>query len=168
MEAARARAWSIEQRRAEVEKLLCKGWSERRIAAHLGVGKTTVHTDAEAVLDMLRQTQVKGAELVRARELEKLATAETVVLEVLEAGEVEPDTALKAIDRLVKVQERRAKLLGLDAPERIDATVAEGPSPEMAARLVRERFAVEGAQHDERGDSAATQAAEHQGSGPIG
>lgn len=50
-----------------------------------------------------------------------------------QSGEVVPDSApvMMAIDRLVKVQERRAKLLGLDSVSKIDISVTD----EMSSRI---------------------------------
>jgi transposase len=132
---------AITERRAEAARLTHKGWSTRRIAEHLGCSHATIANDVNALLSELVEHQIKDAEKIRARELEKLALAESAVIEVLErSSEEDADMVLKATDRIARLQERRAKLLGLDAPERIDATVSEGPTPETAARLVREEF----------------------------
>jgi hypothetical protein len=90
----------------------------------------------------IEQNAATAADL-RRRELDRLAEQETIVRGVQErvhvktnGGEIvrDPETGeaivddapvLAANDRLVKIGERRAKLLGIDAPERIvsDATV---------------------------------------------
>jgi hypothetical protein len=46
---------------------------------------------------------------------------------IFETGEPVPDIdpVLKIIDRILKVAERRSKLLGLDKPIRVDATVTQ-------------------------------------------
>jgi transposase len=140
----RGKELAIEARRVEVARLTHMGWSTRRIAAEIGVSHGTVATDVDAILTELAAHQTKDAEKIRARELETLAQAEAAVLKVLDRAEAEDfELVLKASDRIAKLQERRAKLLGLDAPERLDATLTEGPSPEAAARLVRETFRTE-------------------------
>ncbi len=40
-------------------------------------------------------------------------------------SEADPDIKLKAIDWLNRIAERRAKLYGLDAPVKVDATVTQ-------------------------------------------
>lgn len=166
-DATRAREWKREERRADVAKLHARGWSVRRIAAALGVGKSTVAEDVDALLAELVSVRIADCEKARESELEKLASCEAAALDiVLQAeqapGELDPDVVMRACDRVVKIQERRAKLLGLDAPEKLDATLTEGPSPQAAARLVREVFAVKDTHGgaDDGADSGAAEAAE--------
>lgn len=66
-----------------------------------------------------------------------LLAAETIAHEA-----TDPKDKMAALDRAMKVQERRAKLLGLDAPERHDVTVHEvDPADAELAALVREEKA---------------------------
>lgn len=157
--AQRGKELEVAERRAEVGRLTRKRWSSRRIAEHLGVSHTTVSRDLELVLEQLKENAIKDADKIRADELETLADVEAKVIEILERSRsvesgadengnelgLNLDITLRAADRLLKIQERRANLLGLDAPERIDATLTEGATPEAAARLVREQFAASGA-----------------------
>lgn len=146
MGAGKARAWAIEERRAEVAKLLRRGWTERRIAEELGIPKSTVHTDAEAIAEELVANRVSDAEKARALAAERLAVAHAACIQVLEGAEAgDPELVLKATDRIERIEARIARMWGLDAPERVDATVTEGPTPTAAARLVREVFASGGA-----------------------
>lgn len=124
----------IAERRREVAALTYRGWSTRRIAEKLGVGHATVARDVDAVLTELVEHQAKDAEKIRARELETLAQAEAAVLDVLADDSAEDtETRLKAVDRVTKVQERRAKLLGLDAA--IEIQVTQRMSDQMTAVL---------------------------------
>lgn len=53
--------------------------------------------------------------------------------------EDDPDVRLKAMDRMLKIGERRSKLLGLDAPQRVDATVTETTQADLELdEMVRE------------------------------
>jgi hypothetical protein len=141
-------------------------WSARRIAEHLGCGHATVSRDVDAILTELSAHQTKDAEKIRARELETLAQAEAAVLKVLDRAEAEDfELVLKASDRIAKLQERRAKLLGLDAPERLDATMLAIANPSEAARLVREAFGEDGNGSGHPGDAPG--AADADG-GPVG
>jgi hypothetical protein len=115
----------------------------RAIAAATGLSLTTVwrRIDCEITetLDPLRAK-------VRELEIERLDRMQLLVLAILERehyvisdgrvvhrtdehGEKIPlqdsGPALAAIDRLLKIQERRARLLGLDAAMKVDATVTE-------------------------------------------
>ena len=127
----------IAVRRAEAIKLRVLGKGYQEIADTLGVGLATAHSDVKFKLDEAAKEATDAAREALAIDIQRLDLAIALALREVQAGN------LSAIDRVVKVQERRAKLLGLDSPERIDATLSEGPSPEMAARLVREAFRTE-------------------------
>lgn len=121
-------------RDAEAAALRAKSWTYQQIADHLGITKSSAH---EAVQRALADTLAEPAEALRTLELERLDGMWRAVQGVLErkhltvsngrvvqipneAGELVPveDDApiLQAVDRLLKIQERRAKLLGLDIP----------------------------------------------------
>ena len=73
-------------------------------------------------LTHLDKAQSKALSILDARHLAISVKGDTVVDK--DGNEVTDDTvALKAIDSLVKVQTRRAKLLGLDAPTRVQALI---------------------------------------------
>ncbi|MEU3281604.1 hypothetical protein [Streptomyces antibioticus] len=142
-------------RDARAAELRAKGWTYQQIANELGyaqkrsvaeaiqrVLKTVVKEPAEAVLHF--ELERLDAELTR---LDTLEAAARKVLEarhiVVNNGRViiHPDTGqpmeddapvLQAIDRLVKIEdarrrngERRAKLTGIEAAVKVDATVHE-------------------------------------------
>ena len=74
---------------------------------------------------------------LRALELDRLdrylLAAETVAL-----TSKDPRDKLAALDRALKIQERRAKLMGLDAPERHDVTVQQvDPADAELAAMIR-------------------------------
>jgi len=127
------RTLSDAQRDAEAARLRARGLTYQQIADELG---WTSRGDAHhAVQRALEATVKEAADEVRAIELDRLDTLYRAALAVLEAehftvsnGRVVsldgsgplPDTGpvLAAIDRLLKIQERRSKLLGLDAPSK--------------------------------------------------
>lgn len=118
---------------AEMLKLRTSGWSYRRIAEHFDLSTSGVH---EAIQKVLHATVEEPAADVRKLELERLDVAYAAVVKVLEAKHVtvshgkviyqgeEPllddGPVLAAVDRLLKIQERRARLLGLDAPKAVE------------------------------------------------
>ncbi|MEU0157945.1 hypothetical protein ABZ154_03630 [Streptomyces sp. NPDC006261] len=139
------RSLTTAQRDAHAAELRAKGWTYRRIAAELGWKQGA---DAyNAVQRVLKETVREAGEDVRTLELERLDRLEAAANEVLEREHVTvsngrvvslnemplPDDGpvLAAIDRLLKIQERRAKLLGLDAPTKQNISI----SPERAAAL---------------------------------
>lgn len=134
------------ERDRRAAELRGKGWGYREIAAELGID---VHTAHDAVKRALNAIRAEGAVEVRQLELERLDATlarldglQVKVEAVLERHHVtvqqgrivylddEPllDDApvLAAVDRLVKIEaerravaERRAKLLGLDAEQKV-------------------------------------------------
>ncbi|MFD8667068.1 hypothetical protein ACFV1U_16945 [Streptomyces microflavus] len=139
------RSLTTAQRDAEAARLRTQGWTYQRIADHLGFKQ---RADAyNAVKRVLDATVREAGEDIRALELERLDRLEAAANEVLEREHVTvsngrvvaldgaplPDDGpvLAAIDRLLKIQERRAKLLGLDAPTKQAITI----SPERATAL---------------------------------
>ncbi|MEV7895306.1 hypothetical protein [Streptomyces cyaneofuscatus] len=139
------RSLTTAERDARAAELRSKGWTYSRIAAELGFNhRADAHN---AVKRVLKETVREAGEDVRALELERLDRLEAAANEVLEREHVTvsngrvvslnemplPDDGpvLAAIDRLLKIQERRARLLGLDAPTKQAISI----SPERAAAL---------------------------------
>jgi hypothetical protein len=129
------------ERDARAAQLRADGWTYPAIAAALGFASKGHANDA--VKRALAATVREPSDQLRALELERLdkmyraatgvlerphvtvSQGRVVVMPGQDGGEVPvPDDApvLTAIDRLLKVQERRAKLLGLDAPLKVDVS----------------------------------------------
>jgi len=156
-------------RDARAAELRAKGWTYREIANELGyaqrrsvyeavqrVLKEVIKEPAEAVLHF--ELERLDAELVRLDTLEaaarKVLTSRHIMVNngrvILHPGTDEPmeDDApvLQAIDRLVKIEdarrrngERRAKLTGIEAAVKVDATVHEVSQEDIElAELIRE------------------------------
>jgi DNA-binding CsgD family transcriptional regulator len=111
------------ERDAEAARLRSRGLSYRAIAAELGID---VHTAHDAVQRALQAIRAEGAVEARTIELQRLDGLWEAVLAVLERATTEPgtesDTRLKAVATLLKVQERRARLLGLDAETKVSVS----------------------------------------------
>lgn len=129
----------LHARRLQALDLAAQGYSVRTIAAQLGIAKSTAHEDIGWAM---AATMQPAADQIRALEIEKLDALEESALGVqlrdhvvLYQGEpVEIDgrvvlddgPRLQAIDRRVRIADRRARLLGLDAPTRSEVTGAGG------------------------------------------
>jgi transposase len=145
----------IAARRAEAIKLRVRGKTIREIAQELGVGVATAHDDVRTAMgEMAKEAEENVAEQ-RGLELHRLERALEVVEKVLTsapmADEGGDELQLKALDRLVKIQDQRAKLLGLYAPEKreLSGTLGVGDaSPAAAAELVRKKFGGHAARPD--------------------
>jgi len=114
---------TIEQQDARREALDLRraGHSYRTIARMQGVAVSTAHARVtEALTAYLPRETVEDARRV---ELDRLDTATEHTLTIM-TGSDDDELRLKAVDRLVRLAERRAKLLGLDAPTnaRIEVT----------------------------------------------
>ena len=128
----RARRADVAARRAEVLRLRTEQRPTAEIAAKLGITPNQVRVDYHRALEAYSAEQHATAGLAVARELAKLDQLEHVVYEVLRRQHwtvsngkliyhgdkpLEDDApVLAAADRLVKIAQRRARLLGLDAP----------------------------------------------------
>lgn len=108
----------IAERRARAFELRKDGWPYRRIATELGVGVATAHDDVRAAMEDLLPIEV--IEQVREMEADRLDHLMVLAMNVVADDAADYDTRLKAIDKVLAVQQRRAKLLGLDAPERLE------------------------------------------------
>lgn len=90
------------------------GVSYQRIADTLGYKSASgAH---KAVQTALKKTLQEPADDLRKLELERLDSAAAAIYPSVKQGQY------GAIDRWIKIMERRAKLLGLDAPTKADIT----------------------------------------------
>ena len=92
--------------------LFLSGHTYREIAQHEDCSCSTAHNRVSDGLDQLRPHA--DADRYRARQLAELETARTLMLSVIIDDQRETMEALQATDRLIKIHEREAKLLGLD------------------------------------------------------
>src|SRR6185312_4279337 len=100
-------------------ELRAAGLSQRAIAAQLGVHLKTIQEDLD---EGMQAIIVENAEPARRLELDRLDRATARMLEALDE---DTETAAKASAALVRLSERRAKLLGLDAPAKVQAEVSD-------------------------------------------
>jgi len=108
-------------REREALDLRLTGMSYRKIADRLSVDVATAYRRVSAALERVKAEADEKAVEVKAMELDRLDR----ILEVLEPRVERGDD--KAIDRVLAVQQRRAKLLGLDAPVRQEMKVESVP-----------------------------------------
>ena len=95
---------------AQCLHLRMAGYSHREIAAQLGIAPSSAYKRVRHALDEVNKHNLDTAEQLRALELLRLDELLSALWDTAIAGD------LKAVDRVLKVMERRAKLLGLDAP----------------------------------------------------
>lgn len=93
------------------------GLSYRAIGAKLGVSHETIRQDVESELQRQADANAEKAGIHRELELERLDKYIRVLDHWIESGNI------GAVGMAVRVMERRAKMLGLDAPTKVDANV---------------------------------------------
>jgi hypothetical protein len=134
------------QREHDALALRQKGWTYERIAESLGLSRQGAADAVKRSLAALKADCAERAEDVRELELRRLDR----MLELAEAAAESGD--ISAIDRVLRIQERRSKYLGLDAPVKSEAQVAiaatvslEGVSDVQLAALERAYLSITGA-----------------------
>ncbi len=125
----------VAEEQARCYELKLAGRTNEQIAQETGLSYGTVHNRIKAHIDAKMQPL---ADELRAVMVDRL----DLCIERLHDQIQDPDAAgrlARNVEVLVKVEERRAKLLGVDAPERIEASVVEISQEDGAlAKLVRE------------------------------
>ncbi len=115
-------------------RLRIGGASIREIADLVGLSKSRVH---EILADQCREVREPLREELRALETARYDLYLTKINAALNSGD--PELALKAVDRALSVSNRRAKLLGLDAPTRVHVQPPAEPDAELRDLLEQAR-----------------------------
>jgi hypothetical protein len=112
-------------RRIDALNMRKAGASYRAIGRKLGVSEAQAFRDVQTCLAELAAEQKQSAEELRQMELERL-DAMLLANWSRAMGSEKVPADLKAQDRILRIMERRAKLLGLDAPTKIAPTTPDG------------------------------------------
>lgn len=141
------------QRTREILKMRNEGRSLMEIAEHFGICRTRVHDIIQAVFKELKEDVEIEAKYFREIDTKKLERAEHEVDQIIfdkdvrwtkevsikgEMITVDVDATelrLKAMDRLLKIQERRATLWGYDAKKADDKPTAIIPIEQLTIQL---------------------------------
>lgn len=110
----------MEERRRKVAALYLAHVTQTEIATRLGLSQPTVSRDVEAIRREYRQAR------------EELIDREAAGLDAIERDCVLQYQATKAVEWIrarLETKQRRAKLLGLDAPQKVAPTNPEGDGP---------------------------------------
>lgn len=122
-------------RRRKVAELRLQHWTETEIAEALGVSQPTISRDLAHIREEWREERVRSYDDWVAEELAKLAALERTLLPeaILEGGQ--------AVDRVLSVMDRRARLLGLDKPQLHEHTIVTEDALDAEIRRLEERLA---------------------------
>lgn len=113
-------ALTATQKRARAVELRRAGWSYERIGTELSITRQRAHQLVTEALKDLNEKCAEEASSLRRLQAERL----DVALNALWAKVVTGNT--DAIYAMLRIEERRAKLLGLDAPTKIAPTDPTG------------------------------------------
>jgi len=112
--ATSARKMKAAERMAAITQLRLRGATLDAIATELGIGRTTVRDALSRAQAANIALATETAAELRQQQAERLDAALLAIFTAVESGE------LGAIDRMLKIEERRARLYGLDAPARTE------------------------------------------------
>lgn len=107
----RARAAERERQASDLRRA---GASYQKIAATLGISREGARKAVMRAMDRARKLATEDAREILERELERLDELQVALWPKARAG------VPGSVDRVLRVMERRAKLLGLDAAQRVD------------------------------------------------
>lgn len=155
MPASKAQRAATAKRRAEAVAMRIAGADFDTIAGQLGYAdRASAHKDVTRALEQAVVEQSRSVEVYREEELQRLDALLVEAWTVLKRQHVsvshgrvvrdendEPilddGPTLSAIDRILRIQERKAKFLGLDAPQRHEVVTVDAVDAEIA-RLTAE------------------------------
>lgn len=111
------------ERRSKAVALRIQGRTFAQIGTELRISAPRAYQLVRGALAMLTDNATEGAEHLRALEAMRLDELQVKVWEKAIGGDY------KAVDRVLRIMERRAKLLGLDAPAKFAPTTPDGADP---------------------------------------
>ena len=112
-----------QERRRKAVELRRAGASFRQIAATLGMAKSSAHKTVKVALAELKQEVDDQAKLLQVQEADRLDRLQFNLWTRAVGGDV------TAIQTVLKIMERRARLLGLDQPQKVAPTNPQGDAP---------------------------------------
>lgn len=114
------------------------GWTFKRIADELGYSNASGPANVfKRIMDEQYQVTRAAADAFRQEEAERLDEQ----LQLLISGQTAAPENLAYVDKILKVLERKARLMGLDAPTRVESTVNMNLSHEDALELLDQSVA---------------------------
>jgi DNA-binding CsgD family transcriptional regulator len=121
----------IAERRAEVAGMLLDHRTYREMAELLYCSAATITEDVKSIREAWRERYLSHYHEHAALELAKIDQVERKLWPQIDDGK------LAAIETWIKLSRRRAQLLGLDKPERVEATVRRS-EPATDGRTIAE------------------------------
>ena len=120
MNKTHARRIEAQEKRRKAVELRRAGVSYAQIAAQLDMARSSVHKTVSKALAELQADLDDQARLLQAQEADRLDHLQVKLWAKALGGDV------AAIDKVLKLMERRARLLGLDQPQKVGPTSPDG------------------------------------------
>jgi hypothetical protein len=115
------------------------GWMYHEIGAEIGVSKTRAYEYVrEALEDLAKHAHEKASE-IRATMLLRLDRETQLLMAALE--DATDDKKPRIVDSLLRIDQRRAELLGLDAPKSLQVAGPTGGPIQVDVTDIRDRIA---------------------------
>ena len=114
--------------------MVASHYTYREIGEALGVANSTVSEDVKVIRQQWRQRATTDYATFLAEEMAKLDLLEHELLPKALAGGPKGGVNLRAVDRVLAIRDRRARMLGLDASSKVEATL----KIELIARALEE------------------------------
>lgn len=127
----------VSEERQQCYQLRLAGVSTQAIAKQLGISVGTVHN---RVTQEIQSREEPLAEEMRKMQLDRLDDW----LVRLNAQVRDGRQVARSIEVALRVEERRAKLMGIDAPERMSTEVSYTPSSDLEQRVQAARALLQG------------------------
>jgi hypothetical protein len=105
------------QRRHQALQRRIGGWTFQAIGDELGITRQAAHGLVVTALKDLNEKTMESASELQRLELERLDVMNSAIWGAVLKGDV------GAIDRAIRIQARRAALMGLDAPAKIEESL---------------------------------------------
>lgn len=131
MNKRKGRTQKVQDRIKEAFKLRQAGYTQQEIADQLGIHQTVVSDYLKDSYEKLREEQAEESKHYARLDMSRLDN----LLKALQAGVERGES--RAISTAIKVLERRAKLLGLDAPTKQQVEINTAKSAEDIERELK-------------------------------
>lgn len=122
------------ERKVDILRMRREGHTFEEIGEKLGISRQRAGQVVVEELTKLSSEIEAEARIAAVMESERLDNLTRILYPKATKGN------LQAIDRLLKVMERRARLFGLDAPSRIDSRVLSGSLPDGELLALADRY----------------------------
>lgn len=137
----------VAMRREEVAALYLKGYHQQKIADHCNVSVATINLDLKTLQSEWRERAANDIDQRMSEELAKLDKVEATAWQAFEESKETTETSTQGmtvrstagdprfLNIIQNCIDKRCKLLGIDAPSRLEVTGREGEPVQIQQRM---------------------------------